>query len=90
MKKNQIRPLGGLYLALLFIFNISLVAIAVIKNDDIYVAYAILISCFQFYICHKSRVFRILFSVDTPESQRPMQPRDAHKKEPKYHEIHLN
>lgn len=65
MKNLKIRPLGGLYFALLFILNVTLVTIAVIKSDDLYVAYAILLSSAQFYIYEKFKISRIFFECDT-------------------------
>ena len=64
MKNYQIRPLGGLYFALLFVFNIALVTIAVFENNDIYVAYAILISSLQFYVYEKWKLSRFLFAAE--------------------------
>jgi|GEM_PF-2741028 len=90
MKKNQIRLIGGLFFALLFIFNVSLVIIAVIKNDDIYVAYAILLSCFQFYIYHKSSLSKTFFKADKTEPMQTIQYQRADKPQPKYHEIYPN
>lgn len=68
MKNFQIRSLTGLIFTLFFVLNISLVIIAVLKNDDLYIAYAILLSCAQFYLYEKFKSTRILNGSDTDES----------------------
>ena len=67
MKNLQIRPLIGLSFVLLFIFNISLVITAVVTSNDLYVAYAILLSCSQFYLYEKLKISRVFFESDVSD-----------------------
>ncbi len=90
MKNLKIRPLGGLYFALLFIFNITLVTIAVVKNDDLYVAYAILLSCSQFYIYQKCRMWRIFFAYDCHDDTPEYHCGDEKEKFDRYYQINPN
>jgi hypothetical protein len=87
MKNFQIKSLAGL---LLFIFTITLVIIAVIKNDDLYVAYAILLSCVQFYLYKRFNISRIFFEGNVHEPVQPIKCRHIDKKGIRYHEINLN
>jgi hypothetical protein len=90
MKNFQIRSLTGLSFALLFIFNICLIITAVIKSDDLYVAYAILLSCAQFYLYEKFKMYRILFECDTHEYARSVKYRNADETAIKHYEINPN
>lgn len=90
MKNFQIRSLIGLIFTLLLMFNIGLIVIAVIKNDDLYVAYAILLSCVQFYFYERFKISRIFFESDVRESVQTIKYCDADKKDIRYHEINLN
>ncbi len=88
MKNLSIRSLKDLIFTLLFIFNVCLVVIAVIKNDDLYIAYAILLSCAQFYLYEKFKSSRIFFTCDTHEFAHTDE--YAHGKRMKYYDINLN
>ena len=90
MKNLPIRPLVGLSFALLFVFNICLVITAIIKSDDLYVAYAILLSCAQFYFYEKFKVSRIFFECDTHEPAHTENHAHVDKKGIKYYEVNLN
>jgi 4-amino-4-deoxy-L-arabinose transferase-like glycosyltransferase len=90
MKNFQIRSLTGLIFALLFIFNISLVLIAVIKNDDLYIAYAILLSCGQFYLYEKFKLYRILFACNSDEFAHTDNHAHTDGKRMKHYDINLN
>ena len=90
MKNLQIRSLTGLIFTLLFILNVSLVVIAVVKNNDLYVAYAILLSCAQFYLYDRFKISRIFFESDVHESAQTVKYDREGKKNIKYHEINLN
>ena len=90
MKNLQIRSLSGLCFALFAILNISLVIIAVIKNDDLYVAYAILLSCAQFYLYEKLKLGRIFFESDVQDAPRISDCNKAEKKGTEYYRINSN
>jgi hypothetical protein len=90
MKNFQIRCLAGLSFVLLFIFNISLVVIGVIKGDDLYVAYAILLSCAQFYLYEKLKISRMFFEShvsDLVNTERYSRVDERHMRQ---YDIHLN
>jgi len=90
MKNFQIRSLKGLFFSLVFIFNISLVVIAVIKNNDLYLAYAILLSCAQFYIYERFKISRIFFESDMHGNAQTVKYRDTEKRDLKYYDINAN
>jgi hypothetical protein len=90
MKNFQIRSLAGPCFALLFVFNISLVTIAVIKNDDLYVAYAIVLSCVQFYLYERFKVSRIFFEGDMHDTAQTEKHGHADKKAINYYDINPN
>ena len=90
MKNFQIRSSAGLYFALLFVFNIGLVAIAVIKNDDLYVAYAIVLSCVQFYLYERFRISRIFFEGDVHDTAQTVKYGRQEKKAASYYDINPN
>lgn len=90
MKNFQFRSLTGLIFALLFISNISLVVIAVINSNDLYAAYAILLSCAQFYLYRKFKILRIFFECDVHQPVQASNYGRADKKSIKRYEINLN
>ncbi len=61
MKNLKIWSLAGLFLVIIFLFDIGLVVVAIIKNNDLYVAYAILVSCLQLYVYEKLKLSRFVF-----------------------------
>lgn len=88
MKNSQNRSLAGLIFILLFIFNISLVVTAVLKNDDLYIAYAILISCVQFYLYHKFKISGFFFECDLNGSAQTIKHDD--EKGGRYYDVNPN
>nr|WP_294790276.1 hypothetical protein [uncultured Mucilaginibacter sp.] len=88
MKNSQNRSLAGLIFILLFIFNVSLVVIAVLKNDDLYIAYAILMSYVQFYLYHKFKISRFFFECDVDGSSQTIKHPD--EKGGRYYDVNPN
>ncbi|MGY3212629.1 hypothetical protein [Mucilaginibacter sp. HD30] len=90
MKNIPIRSLTGLIFSLLFMFNVSLVVLAVIKNDDLNMAYAILLSCAQFYLYERFNISRIFFESDIVEHPKTVKNRRGQKTNLKYYDINPN
>lgn len=90
MKNFQNRSLTGLIFTLLFIFNLSLVVIAVVKNDDLYVGYAILLSCVQFYLYERFKISRIFFEGDMHDLAQTVKHEHVDKKALNYYDINPN
>jgi hypothetical protein len=90
MKNLQIRPLVGLSFAILFVFNICLVITAVIKSDDLYVAYAILVSCAQFYLYEKLKISRIFFESDVSDLAHTEGYSRVDERHMRHYDINLN
>ncbi len=82
----------GLFFALIFLVDIGLVVIAVIKDNDLYVAYAILISCLQFYLYEKLKMSRLFFNmrVDTTRDDEVIPEKVSTHSQVKYYNINLN
>lgn len=90
MKNFQIRSLVGLCFALLFVFNIALVIIAVIKNDDLYVAYAIFLSSAQFYLYEKFKISRIFFESEVNDLSHTEGYSRVDERHMRHYDINLN
>lgn len=90
MKNFQISPLTGFFLTSIFVFNITLLVIAVIKNDDLYVAYAIVLSCLQFYIYKKFKIPGIFFESDVHDTAQTVKYGHQDKKTINYYDINPN